>query len=138
MTIKQGSKTSLGEPAPDPEAQSRAPAGKDRIQTSAEASQSSTNHAQTRTKPKTPIATELSDDDLPIESTGYFLSTGWIARHSLQSIDSGQIRNTTSTSGTSVYIPPLVVEASPRSKKLKSDGSTSSSTSSDGRDPNLL
>lgn len=72
MTIMQGSKTPMGEPAPDAEAPSRAPAGKDRIRTSAEASQSSTNHAQTRTKPKMPIATELSDEDLPIESTGYF------------------------------------------------------------------
>lgn len=135
-TMIQGSGLSLGQQAPDNEAPSRASAGREQILTSAEASQDSTNHAQTTTRSEPLIAIECSDEDLPMESTDYCPSTELGPRHSLRFSESGQTRNRTSTSGTTVYNSPLIAEASPNSKKLESDGSTSSGTSCSMRDLN--
>ena len=139
VTMNQGSGTSLGQLAPDAEASWSASAGKTRILKSAEVSKDSTNHAQTtaKSKPLTPI--EHSDEeDLSMESTDCFPSAEWTFGRSLQSSESGQTRHRTSTSGTTVYNPPLIAEFSPNSQKLESDGSTSSGTSSEMSYPKFL
>ncbi len=130
VTMNQGSGTSLGQLAPEAEASSSAPADRRRILKSAGASKDSINHAQTTAKLKPPIPIEPSDEDLSMESTDCFRSAKWTLRRSLQSSESGQTRNRTSTSGTTVYNPPLIAEFSPNSQKLERDGSTSSGTSS--------
>lgn len=138
MTILQGSGTSLGQLAPDAEASSSAPAGRGRILKSAEASKVSTNHARTTIKSEPLIAIERSNEDMAMESTDRFPSVKRVLSRSLQSSQSGQTRNRTSTSGTTVYHPRLIAEVSPNSKKLESDGSTSSGTSSGMRYPKSL
>ena len=130
MTMTQSGRTSLGQLDPDGEASSSAQAaGRERIMTIARAPQVSIKHAQTTATSEPVIAIEQLDEDIPLESTDYFPSTECRSRQLLPSLESGQTRNRTSTSGTTVYNPPLIAEASLNSKKLESDGSTSSYTS---------
>lgn len=117
ITTSEASGTSLAQPAPDSEASSSAPAGRERTLAGAEASQNFTNHAHTTAKSELLIAVERSDEDLPIDRVDYSPSTNWIPRRSPQPSESGQTRYRTSTSGTTVYNPPLIAEASPNSEE---------------------
>lgn len=131
MTMNQGSGTSLGQRDSDVEAWSSARAGREGTLASAEGPQDFAKNAQGTARPKPLIIIERSEGALPMESsTVYFPSKTYVPRHSLQSSESDQTTNRTSTSGTTVYNPPLIAEASPNSKSLESDGSTSSGTSS--------
>ena len=136
MTMIPGSRTS--QPAPDVEALSHASAGRDRMLTSAEASQCSIRHAQTTPELGPLMEIERSGEYLPMENIDCLTSIERVPLYSLQSPESGQIRNRTSTSGTTVYNPPFIAEACPNSKKLESDGSTSSGASGGMRDPKPL
>lgn len=112
-TMIQGSTTSLGHSGPAAEVSSTAPASRHLIRTSTEASQDLTDHAQTITKSELRIAVQRPGEDLPTENTDRSLCTEWFPCDSLQSSGLGQTRNRTSTSGTTVYNPPLIAEASP-------------------------
>lgn len=138
MTMIHGSRASLEHLASDAEALANAPAGREQILTNAEALQGSINHFQT-TSESGPLMTieEHSGEDLP-ENTNCLTPTERIPRYLLHSPEPGQMRNRASTSGTTVYNPPLIAEASPNSKTIASDGSTSSGTSSGIRGPRTL
>lgn len=137
MTMIQGSRTSLGHLASDADALANAPAGRERILTNAEASQGSISHFQTTSESGPLIAIECSGEDLP-ENTNCLTPIERVPRYFLHSPELGQIRNRASTSGTIVYDPPLIAEASPNSKTIASDGSTSSGMSSGIRSPRIL
>lgn len=49
-------------------------------------------------------------------------------QESLETLEAGHTRHRTSTSGTTIYHPPLIAEASPDSQKLNSDSSSSTVT----------
>ncbi len=134
IAMIQGSGTPPGQLAPDAEVSSNASAGTEQILTSAEAS----DHAQATAKSEPLTAIENPRGDLPMGNADYFHYPEWDPRHLLRSPELGQIRNRTSTSGTTVYNPPLIAEASPNSKKLESDESTSSGTSCGIRDLKTL
>ena len=51
-----------------------------------------------------------------------------VPQESLGNTEAGQTRHRASTSGTTIYHPPLIAEASPDSRKLDSDSSSSSVT----------
>ncbi len=57
-------------------------------------------------------------------------SQGQVPQESLGTLEAGQTRHRASTSGTTIYHPPLIAEASPDSRKL--DGDSSSSTAMAG------
>ena len=82
------------------------------------------------------ISIEHSNEAPSMKNIDYSSLTEWVPRDSLQSLESGPTRNRTSTSGTTIYSPPLITQASPESKKLESDESTSSSTLSGARESN--
>lgn len=136
MTIDQGSRTSLGHLASDAEAVPDASAGRERILTNAEASQGAIDHFQTTSEPGPLMAIERSEED-QTEDTDCLTPIERVPHYFLHSREPGQIRNRASTSGTTVYNPPLIAEASPNSKTIASDGSTSSGTSIGRRDPKL-
>ena len=96
--------------------------------------QDGTNNVQTTARVEPLISTEHSSKDPFMNGTDYSSSTEWVPRDSLQSPESGPTRNRTSTSGTTIYNPPIITEASPNSEKLESDESTSSSTLSGTRE----
>lgn len=137
MTMIQGSRTSLGHLASDAEAVPDASAGRERTLANAEASQGSNNHFQTPCGSGPLMAIEHSGEDPP-ENTDCLTSLERVPPFFLHSPEPGQIRNRASTSGTTVYNPPLIAEASPNSKTIASDGSTSSGTSSGMRVPETL
>lgn len=138
MTMTEGSRTSLGQRDPDDEASSRASAGRETILTNAGVSQEPTHHAQPTATSEPVVEIECSDENLPMEGNDHFPPREWVPRHRLPSSESGQTRERTSMSGTTVYNPPLIAEASPTLKKLKSDGSTPACTSRDIRDSKFL
>lgn len=61
-----------------------------------------------------------------MDSADYSLHRKWPPRRSLRLSDTGQTRNSTATSGTTVYNPPLITEVSPDSMKLESVASLKS------------
>lgn len=138
MTMIQGKGTSLGPPAIDAKASPSPQASQGPKLTSGRASHDSINQTQTTAESGRMISIECSDEDLSTATTDYFCPTEWAPRRSLQSSESGQTRNRSSTSGTTIYNPPLIVEASPNSKKVESDGSISSGTSSGMRESKFL
>ena len=133
MTEIQDSGTSLGHLAPDAVGSLQAPVGKEQSQ-SLEAEQDLTSNAQATAKSEPKLLIERPGEDLSIENISYFPSTEWVPCHYLQPPELGQIRNRTSTSGTTVYNLPLIAEASLDSKEIESDGSKSSGTLSGTRD----
>ena len=135
MTMIQASGTSFGHLASDGEASSNAPADGERILASAEASRDPTNHAQTILRTE---GAERPYEDADTEDTDTFPSAQLIPCQFLQLPESGQRRNRTSTSGTTVYSSPLITEASPNSEKFGSDESNSSCTSSGVGEPVTL
>ena len=96
--------------------------------------QDPTKNVQTTARAEPLIAIKHSREDQFMKSIDSPSSTEWAPRDSLQSLDSGPTRNRTSTSGTTIYNPPLITQASPDSKKLESGESTSSSTLSGARE----
>ena len=58
--------------------------------------------------------------------SSYFQSQ--VPQESLGALEAGQTRHRASTSGTTIYHPPLIAEASPDSRKLNSDSSSSTVT----------
>ena len=66
--------------------------------------------------------------------SSYFQSQ--VPQESLGTLEAGQTRHRASTSGTTIYHPPLIAEASPDSRKLNSDSSSSTVTA--GGRPFLL
>ena len=98
--------------------------------------QDPTKNVQTTAGAEPLISIEHSSEDPFMKSIDYSSSTEWVPRDSLQSLELGPTRNRTSTSGTTIYNPPLITEASPDSKELESDESTSSVTSSGARELN--
>lgn len=133
MTVIQDSGASLGHFALDTVGSSQAPVGKERSQ-SLEAEQGLTSNAQATAKSEPKLLMERLGEDLSIENTNSFPSEEWVPCHYLQSPELGQTRNRTSTSGTIVYNPHSIAEASLDSKELESDASTSSGTLSGTRD----
>ena len=55
-----------------------------------------------------------------------------VPQESLRTLEAGQTRHRTSTSGTTIYHPPLIAQASPDSGKLDSDSSSSTVTTGGG------
>ena len=134
----KASTTSLVHPAPDAIVSSSAPAGRERTLASAEASQTCINHAHIAADLEPLIAVENSDEDMLMGNADSSPHTNWVPRHSFQPSESGQIRNRTSTSETTGHNPRSIADASPNSKKLEGDGSTSSGTSSRLGPPKFL
>ena len=132
MNITHDRDNSLENFSADTVASLHVPVGRERP-SSVETLRSPTGNAQTTTEPEPLTLTECSSQGLSM-NTDYFSSTEWVPRHFLQSPESSQTRNRTSTSGTTVYTPPLIVEALPNSKRIGSNGSTSSGTLSGTRD----
>ncbi len=60
-------------------------------------------------------------------------SQSQVPQESLGTLEAGQTRHRASTSGTTIYHPPLIAEASPDSGKLDSDSSSSTITAGGGR-----
>ena len=91
---------------------------------------------QTTARAEPLISIEHSSEDPSMESIDYSSTTEWVPRNSLQSLELGPTRNRTSTSGTTIYSPPLITQASPNSEKFESDESTSSRTLRGARESN--
>ena len=128
MTTIQDSGDWLGELSPNTVPALNAPAGGENP-LDVETSEDPTINAPLTVKPEPLISTEGSGENLSMENTNHVSSPDWVPYHCLQSLESDQTRNRTSTSGTTVYSPPVIAEASPNAKKLESDGSTSGTSS---------
>ena len=68
---------------------------------------------------------EAHEDDAEDPSS---CSQSQVPQESLGTLEAGQTRHRTSTSGTTIYHPPLIAEASPDSQKLNGDSSSSTVT----------
>lgn len=139
MAMNQGSGTSTGQPTFDAETLWSPRVDIEGTVASAEVPHDFADNAQRKAGSEPPIVIERSEGALTMESSAAYLPpTERVPCYSLPSSESGHTRDRTSTSGTTVYNPPLIAEASPNSKRLESDGSTSSGTSSSIEDPKFL
>ena len=127
MAMTQNSESALGKSSLGVIASLNASASKEETP-SHQTLRDPTKNVQTTTRAEPLISIEHSSKDLLMKSADYSSSTEWVPHDSLQSLESGPTRNRTSTSGTTIYNPPLITEASPNSKKLESHESTSSGT----------
>ena len=135
MAMIQDSENTIRKSSPGFIASLKASASKEKTP-SLQTLQDPTRNVQTTAGAEPLSSIEHSSEDPFMKGIDYSSSTEWVPHGSLQSLESGPTRNRTSTSGTTIYNPPLITEASPDSKKLESDESTSSGTSSGARESN--
>ena len=135
MAMTQDSENKPRKSSPGFIASSKASASKERLP-SQQTLQDPTKNVQTTAKAEPLTSIEPSSVDQFMKIIDYSSAREWDPRYSLQSLGSGPTRNRTSTSGTTIYNPPIITEASPDTKNLESDEGTFSSTSSGARESN--
>ena len=127
MALTQDSGNALRKLSPGSIASSKASASKGKWPCH-QTLQDPTKNVPTMARAEPPILVEHSSGGSFMKRIEYSSLTERVPRDFLKSPESGPARNRTSTSGTTIYNPPLITQASPDSKKLESDESTSSST----------
>ena len=127
MALTQESGNTLRKLSPGSIASSKASASKEK-RPRHQTLQDPNKNVQVMARTEPPISVEHSSEESFMNRTEYSSSTRRVRRDSLKSLESGPARNRTSTSGTTIYNPRLITQASPDFKKLESGESTSSST----------